>query len=122
MLATMRWNRDNPEKYLVAKAKRRAKRKGIEFDLTESDIIIPDICPIMQEPFNMNPIEFREYYKGPSIHRLDNSKGYVPDNITIISYQANVMIWESSTVELERFAKGVLREAHKDRPWNRDEE
>ena len=96
-------------KQLLKNAKNSALRKGLDFDLELSDIIIPDICPILGIPL-INPEEFyTPYHKAvPSIDRKDSSKGYTKDNIWIISYLANRMKSEASTEELLLFSRGIL--------------
>jgi hypothetical protein len=67
--------------------KTRAKKRGLEFDLKEEDVIMPTHCPILGLKL--------EWAKGspkdnsPSLDRLDNSKGYIKGNIRVISYRAN---------------------------------
>lgn len=67
--------------------KLRAERKGIEFGLTFGEIPVPDVCPITLEPLVTHGK--RAGNNKPSIDRIDNTKGYVPDNIAIISCGAN---------------------------------
>lgn len=61
-------------------AKTRAKRKGLAFDISIEDIIIPESCPILKSKLIK-----------PSLDRLDNSKGYVKGNIRVISFYANTV-------------------------------
>jgi hypothetical protein len=91
----------NQIKYLLKYAKHRAIKKGIEFSLIESDIIIPDLCPIMKQP--MTSKRYR-----PSIDRINPSKGYTKDNIRIISSLANSMKWDSTKEELIQFCNSIL--------------
>lgn len=67
----------------------RYKDRGYEFSIKPSDISIPEECPILSVPFvpadlggNFNPL-------CPSLDRIDNSRGYVPGNIAVISREAN---------------------------------
>lgn len=93
----------NIQKFLLKNAKARAIQKGIEFNLTLEDIVLPLVCPIMNIPFNRN--EKRYTY---SIDRIDSSKGYTKDNIQIISLIANQMKWDSTKEERLKFAKYYL--------------
>ena len=40
----------NLDKRMLSSSKERAKKKGIEFNIELSDIIIPDYCPILEIP------------------------------------------------------------------------
>lgn len=97
---------NKPETFLLKQAKRRAKEKGLIFELILEDIVIPKICPIMGEPLQYIPNGYSDY--SPSIDRIDSSKGYVKDNIQIISSIANRMKWNSTREQLLTFCKGVL--------------
>jgi hypothetical protein len=101
------WNLKNTEKVLLTSAKARAIQKGLDFNIDETDIIIPNFCPILNIKIT------RELGKGklpsnPSIDRIDSSKGYTKDNIWIISHLANRMKQDATEAELIAFAKGVL--------------
>lgn len=90
----------NPEKYIFQNCKKRANR-GIEFNLTQEDIILPPVCPILQTDW-----EFHSQY-APSVDRIDNDKGYVKGNIQILSRKANTMKNSASIEELRNFARWV---------------
>lgn len=96
-------NPKNIKHYLVKYAKARAAKKEIEFSITEEDINLPEICPIMKVPFNKDT---RKY--GYSLDRIDPTKGYTKDNIWVISQIANAMKWDSSPEERIKFANWVL--------------
>ncbi|MBO6282806.1 MAG: hypothetical protein J6M63_02625, partial [Pseudobutyrivibrio sp.] len=89
------------------KAKDRALKYGMDFDIEEADIVIPDMCPILEVPLEFGTKGNYEYT--PSIDRIDNSKGYVKGNIQIISKKANSMKNSASLDELRKFCKNVLR-------------
>lgn len=69
-------------------AKSRAKKKQLDFSVTIDDIVVPDVCPIFNEPFNWLA-KGMHCSSSPSLDRIDNSKGYVPGNVRIISHRAN---------------------------------
>jgi hypothetical protein len=60
-------------------AKKRALKKGLEFSIELKDIHIPRKCPILKVPL----ICSTRY--SPSIDRIYPNKGYVKDNIAVIS-------------------------------------
>lgn len=100
-LRTQKWNDNNPEKYLFKAARDRAKRKNLDFDLKLSDIVIPDVCPILNVKFE----KYTDY--AASVDRINPAKGYVSGNVQIISKRANLMKSNSTIEELRRFAEWV---------------
>ena len=92
-------------------AKHRAKWDygDLEFTISVEDIIIPDVCPYMQVPFAALDKKY-----GYSLDRIDSSKGYIPDNIQVVSRIANVMKNAATEQELVTFAKGVLERHSKE--------
>lgn len=86
----------NPQRILFYTAKRRAIKKGMEFNLEISDIIIPLICPILKIPLKMN--FNKRNNNSVSLDRIDNNKGYIKNNIQIISWRAN---WIKNNASLE---------------------
>ena len=89
------------------KAKDRAQKYGLDFNIEESDIIIPEMCPILEVPLEFGTKGNYEF--SPSIDRIDNSKGYVKGNIQIISKKANSMKNSASAEELRTFCKNILK-------------
>lgn len=77
--------RKNPEKRMYQNIKGRAKKNNIDFNIQQSDIIIPKICPVL----GIKIIPFSNSDNSPSVDRLDPKSGYVKDNIAIISKKAN---------------------------------
>jgi len=87
--------------------KKRAKLKGIEFDLKIEDIPeIPKYCPILGIeiiPNNTNkPLD-----SSPSLDRINNKKGYIKDNIRIISNRANRIKSDATLEELKMIIKDM---------------
>jgi len=87
-----KWNRRKPENRLLISARKRAKEKGLEFNLEITDIVIPPICPVLKVPMVIGT------NTAPSIDRIDSTKGYVKGNIKIISKRANT-IKSDGTIE-----------------------
>ena len=105
------WRYNNLEKYLLQNAKHRAKKTGLDFNLTIDDIVIPEVCPYLG--VKLDPI----FGKGvqdynPSVDRIDNSLGYVKGNVQVISTLANKMKRTASIELLCTFAKNILRVHH----------
>ena len=88
---------------LLENARRRAKKKSLEFSITLDDIIIPEYCPLLgiklqlggDGIFNMS---------SPSLDRIDNSQGYVKGNVAVISLKANKLKSDLSLDELRSLA------------------
>lgn len=55
--------------------KKRAKKRGIVFDLEVSDIVIPKLCPILGIELSFG--NGRVHDASPSLDRIVPSKGYV---------------------------------------------
>jgi len=74
--------------YTLKRIKQKCKRENIKFNLTIDDINLPIYCPILgiKLKIGKNPV-----YNSPSLDRIDNSKGYIKNNVQVISFSANVM-------------------------------
>lgn len=101
-----KWVADNREWFMWRAAKLRARKLGVPFKIKHfSDLVIPDVCPILGIPLKFNT----GFVKGdsPSLDRIIPDKGYVPGNIQIISQRANTMKNDASIQELQKFAGWV---------------
>lgn len=89
------------EQQAYINARGRALREGVPFTITLEDIPPCDgICPITLEPiFRSKGLHFNN---SPSLDRIDNSKGYEPGNIRVISYRANSRKGDLSYEEIKR--------------------
>jgi len=97
----------DPAKYLLIRARCRAKRLCLPFSLTKDDIVIPERCPVLGVKLVVAERRFRGHGAGGaddsmSLDRIRPSLGYVPGNVAVISWQANRMKGGSSLEELER--------------------
>ena len=69
------------------------------------DVVIPDVCPCLGTP--IVPGEEGGIENSPSVDRIDPSKGYVKDNVWVISYRANRIKNDSTFEELEKVFNAV---------------
>lgn len=88
------WKNRNREKQLYNTAKSRAKLKGREFTIDLEDIVIPDVCPVLNVPIGTG-----EY--APSVDRTDHTKGYIKGNVRVISTRANRLKNDATAEELQ---------------------
>lgn len=95
--------RSKPELTLWRDAKTRAKKKNISFDLYVIDVHVPRRCPVLG--YVLRPGNGTWTDHSPTIDRLDNSKGYIRDNIRVISWRANHLKSDGTAEEHEKIAK-----------------
>lgn len=87
---------------VLMSAKSRAKAKGVPFDIELSDIVIPDVCPVLGIPLFWGD---KLTNNTPSIDRLIPEKGYVKGNCVVISMKANRLKNNATKEELEAILK-----------------
>lgn len=91
---------NNPEHLIWMETKKRAKKRGIPFEIEVLDIVIPKVCPILgiELSFGVG----RVHDASPSLDRIIPEKGYVKGNCFIISSKANRMKQENTLESLEK--------------------
>ena len=98
-------NEESLKKAILRSAKRRAKMRNLEFNLTIKDFEIPKTCPLLGIPLKS------EYGMSSdnsySLDRIDSSKGYVKGNVWIISRRANMIKNNATIEELELIVKNL---------------
>jgi hypothetical protein len=91
---------------LYSDAKTRATKKGLEFNIELEDIVIPDMCPILDIKLEKNKIHKGD--NSPSLDRIDNAKGYIKGNVWVISSLANQMKSSANKEQLIKFGQWTL--------------
>jgi hypothetical protein len=103
------WKRNHPLSRLLHDARRRAKDRGLLFDLTLADFTNPpEFCPILG---------LRLHYSGgkgqssesASLDRKDPSKGYIRGNVWIISWRANDLKANGTLAEFQAIVRNWPR-------------
>ena len=84
------------ETRLLNYARRNSRRRGEDCTLVVEDIFIPELCPVLG--IRLVPGSHTHQDCSPSVDRIDSSKGYIKDNIWIISARAN-RIKNNATIE-----------------------
>jgi hypothetical protein len=77
----------NKEMLMLACSKKRAHKKGLEFNLTIEDINIPEYCPVLGIKLVFD--NYKMLDDSPTLDRIDSKKGYIKGNVCVISSRAN---------------------------------
>lgn len=81
------------EARMLDRARGRARRRGLPFDIDISDIVVPDVCPVLGTAMDI-----------PSLDRHKPALGYVKGNVVVMSSRANML---KNNGTLEEFLKMV---------------
>jgi hypothetical protein len=92
-----------PEIALIASAKRRAKERGLLFDLVAADVFIPEFCPALG--LRLKRGRGKPCDASPSLDRVDPARGYVRGNVIVVSHKANRIKQDATAAELYRVAR-----------------
>lgn len=100
------WRTKSRNRYMLINAKQRAKRYGYEFNIDLSDIVIPDLCPLLQIPITVDSSS--DIKSRASLDRIDSTKGYIKGNVQVISWMANRIKTNATEEELLAFSRNYL--------------
>ena len=98
---------NNPERFMWERAKRRAAKSGIPFDIEIEDVFIPERCPVFGTPFRYG--EGATLPESPSLDRIIPRLGYVKGNVAVISHRANAIKNNATSEELQTVARWVAK-------------
>lgn len=90
-----------------ARAKRRAREGKLPFDLEPNDIQIPEVCPVFQWKLVIGDGASQD--ASPSLDRIDPDKGYVKDNVWVISHLANRIKNNATLAQLEAVTQALRK-------------
>jgi hypothetical protein len=80
-----------------------AKKRGHEWKLNPDELTIPSVCPVLGMPLERGSVRYQD--NSISLDRKDNSKGYTPDNVSVISSRANRLKGDAKFWEVCALAK-----------------
>jgi hypothetical protein len=104
-----KYRENNRALVLLGQARYRAKKKGIEFNLELSDVVIPKVCPVLKIPLSAGSSSGGPRGCSPSLDRIDNTKGYIKGNVQVMSHKANTMKHCADNNELILFANWIKK-------------
>jgi len=83
------------EMMLWQSAKNRARMNGRPFSIKVTDIAVPKCCPVfgtaLDSVWGARKQNNADRANAPSLDRIDPRKGYVPGNVIVLSYRANML-------------------------------
>ncbi len=95
------------KRYYMWKASRQhAKKQHVPWDLQLEDIpIIPAVCPVLGITLDQASTKTNDH--SPSLDRVIPERGYVPNNVQIISWRANRIKSNATPAELMMLVKYI---------------
>jgi len=94
--ARKNWMSKTPTYVAYHNAFRRAKQLGLPFNIHYTDIIVPEVCPVLGIKLDRKTRE-----TSPSLDRIIPDLGYVKGNISVISMRANRLKQDATLEELK---------------------
>lgn len=108
----------NLTRFLWSRAKYRAEKMGLAFDIDVADIIVPPRCPIlgielrMAKNENGGPDDH-----SPSLDRINPALGYVKGNVSVISNRANRIKTDATPEILRRIVAYISPDEGEGNGW-----
>lgn len=96
---------ENTSRCLLLGAKLRAEKYGLPFDLSESDIVVPETCPALGIPLRKG--DGHMCANSPTLDRIVPDGGYVRGNVAVISFRANTVKHNATSSELRLVADWI---------------
>lgn len=107
-----KWGDLSQDLYDIKRAKFRgkkanAKRLGQTFTIEFSEIIFPDVCPILGIPIDYESEGISE--NSPSFDQIIAGKGYVSGNVCVMSWRANRIKNDGTAEEHRKIAEWLTK-------------
>lgn len=91
--------RRSPAHEMWDRARKRARRFAIQFELPRESVVIPTVCPALGSPIEATGPRTPT---SPSLDRIRPDEGYVTGNVRVLSDHANRMKGNLTLADLER--------------------
>ena len=85
-------------------------KEGLPFDIDLEDIVIPEVCPVLGIPIEIDLGRGRRKGDSPSLDKFVPEKGYTKGNIAVISWRANWLKNNGTTEEWLKIAAWCQQE------------
>lgn len=98
----------NKKTAIIALAKLRAYKKGLDFNINADDLDWPIKCPVLGIDINY-AVRGKTTHNSPTLDRFDNLLGYVIGNVDVISFRANRLKSDATNEEIKFLADYFAR-------------
>lgn len=88
---------------MISSAKKRAAKLNLEFNISAEDITIPKICPVLGIKLELNNKHIDN--NSPTLDMICPLKGYIKNNIQVISCRANRIKSDATSYEVGKVYK-----------------
>jgi hypothetical protein len=92
---------------MLARARHRAKKNNLPFNIELSDIVIPKTCPLLGIELKSNTDKTSP--NNPSLDKIIPELGYVKGNIWVVSLRANKLKNDATIQELELLVENLKK-------------
>jgi hypothetical protein len=90
---------------LLNAARLRARKTGLDFNIDESDVVVPVKCPVLGIDLVVN--ENKCQGNSPTLDRIVPGLGYVRGNVRVISFRANTIKNDATLEELRAVVRDL---------------
>lgn len=112
------YRKNNPRQTLLDSAKDRSRTYGFPCTITLADIVIPEFCPLLGIKLVSGRGVGGAKASSPSLDRIRPHLGYVPGNVWVISYRANMAKNDLTLLELQTLVNNLAK-TYITFPWDR---
>ena len=95
------------EKIIWNAAKQRARLQNVPFNIEVSDVIVPEVCPVLGCRLERTPKSAGP--SSPSLDRIKPELGYTKGNVEVISLRANMLKSDCDVAELRHMIAWLER-------------
>jgi hypothetical protein len=92
---------------MLARARHRAKKNNLPFNIELSDIVIPETCPLLGIELKSNTDKTSP--NNPSLDKIIPELGYVKGNIWVVSLRANKLKNDATLQELQTLVENLQK-------------